>query len=474
MARFPRFRGIVQHPIIRHDGTIFQADGYDPETELLFVKDGTVFPPVKEAPTEADARAALCTLLKPIAYMPYVPDNGEIRERGVRENGPSAARSVALSAMLSVVARYSVPIAPMFAFTAPRPGEAKTTHSDILSQMIEGQMAPITPVSENQDEFEKQFKAALRSGESLITLNNVTKAIGDMSLLNSATLDAGNGVIKFREFGTLGNREVPGYRIFTVNGIRLEIKESMKRRVLLCEIDSGDEKPQLLKYPFNPRLLAHDMRAELIHAALTILRGHHNSGRKAPPGRVFDGFGPWDEWVAGALVGLREPDPLQTQKAIEGADDERASIARFFAALREEFPGQSVGAACPWKLSPAVPRSCWEFSGFSISLRGFYLPARSLPLVAPSLAAGGVQRLNTLKTQAAGLSEIAQKVAQSAVPGAIVLGILGLTTKTYPNALTFVGLLLLGAALSVSSAALSRGWLRYFTSANHCMNLRLE
>lgn len=92
-------------------------------------------------------------------------------------------------------------------------------------------------------------------------------------------------------------------------------------------------------------------------------------------------------------------------------------------------------------------------------------------------AAGGIQRLNTLKTQAAGLSEIAQRVAQSAVSGAIaaqvlagaaaiVLGILGLTTTSYPNALTLIGLLVLGAAIAASGAALSGRLLRFFSSGN--------
>lgn len=88
------------------------------------------------------------------------------------------------------------------------------------------------------------------------------------------------------------------------------------------------------------------------------------------------------------------------------------------------------------------------------------------------LSAGGSQRLNTLKVQAAQLPQMAQSVAQSAVIGAItaqvlaggaaiVLGILALTTS-HAAVLTLVGLLVLGAATAMSSTALTGRMVRLF------------
>lgn len=89
------------------------------------------------------------------------------------------------------------------------------------------------------------------------------------------------------------------------------------------------------------------------------------------------------------------------------------------------------------------------------------------------LAASGFQRLNTLKLEAAGLSEIAQKVARGTVAGAIaaqvmagggaiVLGILALTLTAHAAVLTLVGLLVLGASVAVSGTALTGRLLRLF------------
>jgi hypothetical protein len=113
-----------------------------------------------------------------------------------------------------------------------------------------------------------------------------------------------------------------------------------------------------------------------------------------------------------------------------------------------------------------------------LALLGF-----SPPILVPSalvtvgaaliLGASGLQRLNTLKVQAAGLSEIAQKVAQGAVAGAIttqvlagaaaiVLGILALTLTANTSVLALIGLLVLGAAVAVSGTALTGRLLRLF------------
>jgi hypothetical protein len=89
------------------------------------------------------------------------------------------------------------------------------------------------------------------------------------------------------------------------------------------------------------------------------------------------------------------------------------------------------------------------------------------------LAASGLQRLNTLKVQAAGMSELAQKVTEAAVAcaitaqvlcggAAIVLGILALTVMAHATVLMLVGLLVLGATVALSGTALTGRLLRLF------------
>lgn len=89
------------------------------------------------------------------------------------------------------------------------------------------------------------------------------------------------------------------------------------------------------------------------------------------------------------------------------------------------------------------------------------------------LTSGGYQRLNALKAQAAGLPDVAQRVAQAAVGGtiaaqilaggaAIVLGILAYTVTAHAALLTLIGLLVLGAAVAVSGPAFTGRVLQLF------------
>jgi hypothetical protein len=49
---------VVECPMLRPDGTVVEADGYDPATGLLYAPT-RAFPPVPEAPTQADASSAV-------------------------------------------------------------------------------------------------------------------------------------------------------------------------------------------------------------------------------------------------------------------------------------------------------------------------------------------------------------------------------------------------------------------------------
>lgn len=91
------------------------------------------------------------------------------------------------------------------------------------------------------------------------------------------------------------------------------------------------------------------------------------------------------------------------------------------------------------------------------------------------LTAGAVERLSHLRVQATGLPEMAQKVAQAAVSGAvgtqvlagigaIVLGILALVSANHAVTLTLVGLLVLGSAVALSGTALAGRLMRMFTA----------
>ncbi|HEX3699920.1 MAG TPA: hypothetical protein VHV27_04530 [Phenylobacterium sp.] len=92
------------------------------------------------------------------------------------------------------------------------------------------------------------------------------------------------------------------------------------------------------------------------------------------------------------------------------------------------------------------------------------------------LSAGAVQRLNDIRAEAFGLSQTARGMARGAVSsaaagqvlaglGAVTLGILALVGVGTPAVLTMVGLLVLGAAITLSGTAMSGKMLNLFRHA---------
>lgn len=91
------------------------------------------------------------------------------------------------------------------------------------------------------------------------------------------------------------------------------------------------------------------------------------------------------------------------------------------------------------------------------------------------LDARGSGRLNALRAQAAGLSDMAQSVVEAATAGAVsaqvlaggaavVLGIIAFANTSHTAVLTLVGLLVLGASVGVSGAALTGQAARLFST----------
>lgn len=104
--RFPSLTGVVNVPMMRADGSILDAPGYDAATGLLFDPLGITFPPIPNRPTRNDAEKALVRLNDVIKDFPFVEQ---------------MHRSVALSAILTGCCRRSLQTAPLHACSRPGP-----------------------------------------------------------------------------------------------------------------------------------------------------------------------------------------------------------------------------------------------------------------------------------------------------------------------------------------------------------------
>lgn len=320
MAPFDQLRGISRVPTITRD-----APGYDPESKMLLFFDPNEFPRVPERPTEDNARRALEVLLRPLRRFPF---DGQECEATV-------ARSVALSAILSGVARPSLRNIPLHAVSAPAAGTGKTKLLDIVGIIATG--APVAQVTftANNEEMEKRLAAMLLRGAPVINLDNVSAALGGDLLCSVLTSEQ----ITIRPLGVSQAIEVNCRSLFVASGNNLMASGDLVRRMLQCRlIRPGVENPERLQFSFDPIEDVRRDRARLVSAVLTILRAYHVAGRPKPAGHTALGsFEDWDDLVRGALLWLGQPDPLASQDNLQQEDEERENLDALLMALCRGF-----------------------------------------------------------------------------------------------------------------------------------------
>jgi putative DNA primase/helicase len=303
--RVPALLGVVTAPTLRPDGTVLDVPGYDAASGLLFDPLGVDFPPVPERPTKEDAKRALKEIDEVIKHFPFAT---------------KAARSVALSLLLSTVSRAALTAVPLHAFDAPVAGSGKSKLADIPSIIATGHRAAAIGGSTargSDDEFEKKLSASLLSGDQIILIDSVEPPLGGQLLSQVLTQHA----VKLRPFGKLQNVTVPSTATIAATGNNLELYGDMPRRTLVCRLDPQTERPELLEFDFEPLARTKERRVSLLTAALTILRAWLSLD-KAPEGMPtpLGSFEDYSRVVRNALIWLGEDDPVGVQETREKED----------------------------------------------------------------------------------------------------------------------------------------------------------
>lgn len=286
----PVLTGLASAPTLRSDGSILDVEGYDARTGLYVDFGGAEYARVPEAPTKEDAVSALGVLKGLISTFPFVTET---------------YRSVALSCMLTATVRRSLRTAPLHAFSAPVAGSGKSKLSDIASILASGREAAIVSQGATEEEFEKRLGAAFLAGEPVISVDNCTQPVGGKFMCSALT----SPVVSTRILGKSESPKLATDALMTVNGNNLSLLEDMDRRFLLSRLDPACERPQHREFASDPVAVAKATRAELVVAALTVLRAYRMTNRAA---KLTDlgSFSEWSGWVREALVWLGEADPV--------------------------------------------------------------------------------------------------------------------------------------------------------------------
>jgi putative DNA primase/helicase len=322
--RLQNLTGVTNCPMIKANGELITKSGYDPSTGMLFDPLGVRFPPIPESPSKAEAQVSLARISRLLATFPFV---------GVDD------KAVALSLVLTAIARPRLPSAPMHNFDAPVAGAGKSKLVDLASILATGHEAGVIAQGENREEFEKRLSMLLMRGDPIIAIDNCELPV-EGELLNSALTQPR---VTLRILGYSKGITVRCAALITATGNNLIVKGDLTRRTLISRLDPKCERPELLQFDYDPVADARENRGEVVAAVLTILRAYHVAGRPKRPPRL-QSFAEWSDTVRGSLIWLGAGDPVKTMERLRKSDPVLVSLKVVMHAWRAAFEGRAMTA----------------------------------------------------------------------------------------------------------------------------------
>ncbi len=315
--KLPVLTGMINTPFLRADNSICELPGYDATSGLLFKPNGQSFPSIPQQPSKDDAVAALTLLNGPIDTFPFLTP---------------ADRAVALSAILTALDRRSMATAPLHAFTAPTAGTGKSLLVDLVAILATGRLMPVISQGRNEDELEKRLGAALLAGDAAISLDNCDHVLQSAFLCQALTQQH----LNIRVLGLSKNVETPVNVAIYATGNNLSIAGDLARRSLLCSLDARCGHPERRRFDVDVIAMARANRANLVAAALTVLRAWHVVNEHVDR-HPLGSFEEWSHRVRAPLLWLGHADPCDTTIKVQADDPRLLSLVTVLVQWRDNL-----------------------------------------------------------------------------------------------------------------------------------------
>ncbi len=305
-----RLEGVVEVPILRADGTVLQAPGYDEQTGIVFEPQQS-FPNIPDKPTRADSRQAAAHLLEVVEDFPFADE---------------AHRAAWVAATLTPLTRFAYDgPAPMFLIDANVRGVGKSLLTDCIALITSGRDMARMTAPRDDDEFRKRITAMALSGELLILVDNVSTALGGPAIDAALTATTWSDRILGESRMATG---IPLVATWFATGNNIILTGDIVRRVAHVRLQSPEETPEQrtgFQHPDLPAWVRAE-RPRLTAAALTMLSGYCAAGRPSMNLQPWGSFQAWSDLVRNAVAWVGLPDPGKTRTQLASQAD-RDSIA---------------------------------------------------------------------------------------------------------------------------------------------------
>lgn len=316
--KLPVLAGVIQAPTLRSDGSILQNPGYDAETGLFYNPGKTLFSPIPHSPSFEEAIAAKDRLLSLLSEFPFEDEED---------------KAVALSGILTALARKSIRTAPLHGFTAPKMATGKSLLADVIGLIATGNTNCVISQADSEAEEEKRLLTVLAAGDAVICYDNIERPFGCAPLCSVLSQE----MFKGRLLGTNKHINVPTNAIFLATGNNLILIGDISTRAILCRLNPKCEKPEERTFALNLYTYIPQRRGDLVKDALTILRAYHVAGRPKQNISPFGRFEEWSDLIRSALIWVGLADACKSRKEIESTDPVRLVLGGLLKAWHAVF-----------------------------------------------------------------------------------------------------------------------------------------
>ncbi len=333
----PVLTAIVETPTMLADGRILDRDGYDDETGIFVALNGLTIPTIPEQPTDAEARSALAVLLDLLREFRFAT---------------AIDRAVALASLLVPFAREIFDNAPLIGLDAPVAGSGKSALAEIPALLATGRAPRTMPQPRDEVEARKRIFALLLEGHRVLSIDNVSTPLEGETLCIALT----QAELTDRVLGETKTASAPTrHACWSATGNNLTPKGDIRRRVLICRLDSGEERPASRRYERELRRYTLEHRGEFVAAALLILRWRLRVHAERLELRPFGSYEGWSQLIRAALVELGESDPVDALDRNEETDPETTDLRILMVAWEATFGSRSVTAPEAVRVAGSAP-----------------------------------------------------------------------------------------------------------------------
>lgn len=325
----PVLLNLVAAPVLRPDGTVLQAPGYDRETGLFYAPQLKV-PPIPNVPDVVDVREAREFVFD------YVLGDFPWATPGDRANF--------IALLLSPILRpYIGGLIPLGAISAADRGSGKTLLADIIGTLFG---ATVRPWVSDDDELRKAITATLMNSSAVIVFDNVSEyeSVDAPSLAKLLTSPAWDD----RLLGRSEEARLVNDRLWLVTGNNIRFGGDIAQRTTLVHLNPNCARPDLrtgFRIPdLDEWLESEDNRAELLRALLVLARAWIVAG--APKANhAMRSFRRWARAMGGFLAFHEVEGFLTNSRELENQDDEASQWAGFLTAWYQRYPTSPMTAS---------------------------------------------------------------------------------------------------------------------------------